>query len=517
LGRDADKATVTVTVSGTSVLLEMREVTKSFGATRALEGVSLEVGAGEVHALIGENGAGKSTLMKVLSGAHRPDSGSMTLAGSPYAPRGPRDARARGVAMIYQELALAPDLTVEANILLGQERVRAGLILRREHRRIVAEALDLLEHPDIRPEARVRDLGVGAQQLVEVARALVSNARLIVFDEPTSSLSERDAERLFAIVDRLRRRGLAIVYISHFLEEVRRIAETYTVLRDGRAVARGKLGDTDLRSIITHMVGRDLDDLFPRVLHAPGDSILELTELRGKNSGRPANLTVRCGEILGLAGLVGAGRTRLLRTVFGLEPVVSGRVRVRHFVGGYATPKGRIAQGLGFLSEDRKTEGLALNRSIEDNVTYPALGRHARWGWLRLKQRHAEVAQWISRLRIAAVGPVQLVGNLSGGNQQKVALARLLHQQADILLLDEPTRGIDVGSKAEIYRLMGEQAAQGKAILVISSYLPELFGICDRIAVMSRGTLSEAQPVSAWTEHQVMEVATRGEWRDRGK
>jgi ribose transport system ATP-binding protein len=500
-----------VKASGIIVLLKMRDVSKSFGPTRALEGVSLDVGAGEVHALIGENGAGKSTLMKILSGAHRPDSGSMTLAGSPYAPRGPRDAKARGVAMIYQELALAPELTVEANILLGRERVRAGLIRHGAHRRIVTEALDLLEHPDIRPEARVRDLGVGAQQLVEVARALVSDARVIVLDEPTSSLSERDAERLFAIVDRLRRRGLAIVYISHFLEEVRRIAETYTVLRDGRAVARGRLVETDLRSIIAHMVGRDLDELFPRVPHAPGEPILELTELRGKTSGRPANLAVRRGEILGLAGLVGAGRTRLLRTVFGLEPVVAGRVRVRHFTGGYASPKYRIAQGVGFLSEDRKTEGLAMSRSIEDNMTYSSLRRHARWGWLRLKQRRAEVAQWISRLRIAAAGPVQRAGNLSGGNQQKVALARLLHQHADVLLLDEPTRGIDVGSKAEIYRLMGEQAAQGKAILFISSYLPELFGICDRLAVMSRGTLSQALPVSEWTEHQVMEVATRGE------
>ena len=232
------------------MLLEMRDVSKSFGATRALDQVSLELEAGEVRALIGENGAGKSTLMKVLSGAHRPDSGSMTLAGEPYAPRGPRDARARGVAMIYQELALAPDLTVEANVMLGQERVRAGLIRRREHRTLVADALALLEHPDIRPEAKVGDLGIGAQQLVEVARALVSSARVIVFDEPTSSLSEHDAERLFAIVERLRGRGLAVIYISHFLEETRRVAQTYTVLRDGRTVAAGRLAETDLKSII---------------------------------------------------------------------------------------------------------------------------------------------------------------------------------------------------------------------------------------------------------------------------
>jgi ribose transport system ATP-binding protein len=494
-----------------SVLLEMRGVHKTFGATRALEDVSLLVHAGQVHALIGENGAGKSTLMKILSGAYQPDSGSMTLAGEPFAPKGPRAALARGVAMIYQELALAPEMSVEANVLLGQERAWAGLVRRREHRRIVADALALLDHADIRPATRVRDLGLGAQQLIEVARALVSNARVIVFDEPTSSLAKRDADRLFAIIDRLRERGLGIVYISHFLEEVQQVAQAYTVLRDGRAVATGLLADTDLRSIIGQMVGRNLDELFPRVPHRHGEPILELKGLQGKRRSRPASLQVRRGEILGLAGLVGAGRTRLVRTVFGLEPVVRGVIRVAHFVGGYASPRERIAQGVGFLSEDRKSEGLALRRSVEDNMTYAGLMRHARHGILRLKERRAEVADWIARLRIAASGPLQPAANLSGGNQQKVALARLLHQRADVLLLDEPTRGIDVGSKAEIYRLLGELAAQGKAILIVSSYLPELLGICDRIAVMSRGILSDALPTDLWTEHQVMEVATRAD------
>ena len=493
------------------MLLEMREVSKSFGATRALDQVSFAVDAGEVRALIGENGAGKSTLMKVLSGAIRPDSGSMILDGTPYAPRGPRDARARGVAMIYQELALAPHLTVESNVMLGQEHVRAGLLDARRNRQKVIEVLGLLEHPDIHPEATVRDLGVGAQQLVEVARALVSNARVIVFDEPTSTLTEEDARRLFAIIDRLGRRGLAIVYISHFLEEVRTVAQTYTVLRDGRAVAGGQLAGTELRSIIAQMVGRDLDELFPHVPHQVGEPVLEIDELLGRKRGTPANLVVRRGEIVGIAGLVGAGRTSLLRALFGLEPVVSGRIRIAGYSGGYAPPAARIAQGAGFLSEDRKSEGLALGRSIEDNMTYSALKRHARHGWLRLRERRTEVAGWMSKLRISARGPGQAIGGLSGGNQQKVALARLLHQQADVLLLDEPTRGIDVGSKAEIYRLIGQQAAEGKAILVVSSYLPELFGICDRIAVMSRGTLCETRPVSQWTEHQVMEVATRGQ------
>jgi ribose transport system ATP-binding protein len=491
-------------------LLEMIEVSKAFGGTRALDGVSLRVNAGEVHALIGENGAGKSTLMKILSGAHRPDSGTMSLGGVPYAPKGPREAREAGVAMIYQELALAPHLSVEANIMLGKERVRGGLIRRGEHRRLVREALELLDHPEIQPETEVRDLSVGAQQLVEVARALVSNARVVVFDEPTSSLTEHDSQRLFAIIDRLRQRGLAVVYISHFLEEVRRVAQTYTVIRDGRSVAVGSLAETSIESIIAHMVGRDLDELFPHVPHEAGDPILELKEVASRVSTRPADLVLHRGEIVGIAGLIGAGRTELLRAVFGLDPVVSGRVVVKQFSGGGARPGKRIEQGLGFLSEDRKGEGLALKLPIEDNLTCSALGRHTTWGFLRLRRRRNEVRRWMDRLRVKARSPLQSVGELSGGNQQKVAIARLLHQEADVLLLDEPTRGIDVGSKSEIYRLIGELAAQGKAVLVISSYLPELLGICDRIAVMRRGTLSDCRPVAEWSEQSVMEVATRG-------
>jgi ribose transport system ATP-binding protein len=491
-------------------LLEVEGVTKSFGANRALDGVALALAAGEVHALVGENGAGKSTLMKILSGAYRPDSGTMTLSGTRYAPRSPREARSQGVAMIYQELALAPHLTVEANVMLGQERVRAGLVRRREHRKIVSAALELLEHPDIRPDAVVQSLSVGAQQLVEVARALVSNARVIIFDEPTSSLTERDAARLFEVIARLRSRGMAVVYISHFLEEVRRVAQSYTVLRDGKSVASGPMEGTAMATIIAQMVGRELNDLFPHVPHEPGEPVLELTGLAGGTLPRKADLTVRRGEILGIAGLVGAGRTELLRAIFALDAVRKGQVRVHGSSHVRSTPRGRIHQGLGFLSEDRKGEGLALGRSIEDNLTYSALNRYARWGWLNLGHRRVKALSWMKQLRVKAVGPGQAIGSLSGGNQQKVAIARLLHQEADVLLLDEPTRGIDIGSKAEIYRLIGELAAQGKAIVMVSSYLPELFGICDRIAVMTRGVLSEARPVADWTEHGVMEVATGG-------
>jgi ribose transport system ATP-binding protein len=493
----------------TDPLLDVQGVTKSFGASRALRGVSFSLAAGEVHALVGENGAGKSTLMKVLSGAVRPDGGSMTLAGQRYAPRSPRDAKARGVAMIYQELALAPHLSVEANVMLGQERTRAGLVRRKEHRRIVGEALRLLDHPEIDPDSPVDALSLGAQQLVEVARALVSRARVIIFDEPTSSLAEHDAARLFEVIGRLRSSGIAVVYISHFLEEVRAVASRYTVLRDGEAVETGSMGGVELRALIRAMVGRDLGEIFPRVPHEPGEVVLELSDVRAPHRfPLRADLGVRRGEILGIAGLVGAGRTELLRAVFGLAPVVSGRVVVKGVASGSSTPRSRIRQGVGFLSEDRKDEGLALGRSIEDNLTYPALRRHSAWGWLNLRDRRREVEGLLRQVNVKCEGPSQTVQKLSGGNQQKVALARLLHQGADVILLDEPTRGIDVGSKAEIYRLIGALAARGVAVVMVSSYLPELFGVCDRLAVMCRGTLTEARPVADWDQHTVMEAAT---------
>jgi len=484
----------------------MTDISKRFGATRALDGVSLEVRPGEVLALLGENGAGKSTLMKILSGAQPPDSGTMELAGTAYQPRRPADARQAGVAMIYQELNLAPHLSVEDNIMLGQEVSRGGWLLRGKQRPRVREVLKLLGNPDLHPETPVQELSVAAQQLVEIARALVMDARVIVFDEPTSSLTRRDVEQLFHVIRRLRDRGIGIVYISHFLEEVRQICDSYSVLRDGRSVGSGSLSGATEDQIVSLMVGRSVEELFPQVPHTPGRVLLRVEELSGLHTPQEVSLDVRAGEILGITGLVGAGRTRFLRCLFGLDAVRSGQVTLSD-IELPSSSRGAIEAGLGFVSEDRKGEGLAQQQSIVDNLTLSRLGPYSRWGLLNLRRRRAAARDWMRTLQVKARDPLQKLTELSGGNQQKVALARILHQEAQVLLLDEPTRGIDVGTKAEIYRLMGEAAAAGKAILFVSSYFTELLAVCDRIAVMSRGRLRRVLPARDWTEHSILQAA----------
>jgi ribose transport system ATP-binding protein len=461
-----------------------------------------------VHALVGENGAGKSTLMKVLSGAIRADEGFMRLDGEPYAPRDPMAARLAGVAMIYQELSLCPHLSVEENVLLGLEPVRRmGVLKRREMRARTREALKQLGHSDISPQQLVADLSIAKRQLVEIARALAIGCRVLVLDEPTSSLTLADAERLFELVGSLREQGHAIVYISHFLEEVKRVADHFTVLRDGGTVGSGATGETPTDRIIAMMVGREVTDLYPRSARAAGDVVLRIEHLRGRLKPADATLELRRGEVLGIAGLMGAGRTELLRAIFGLDPVRSGAVRVGTYVG-RASPARRWAEGVGMLSEDRKGEGLALGLSIAENLTMTERRELGPAGLVFPGRQAAAAREWIARLAVRCRSPKQPVQDLSGGNQQKVALARLLHHDADVLLLDEPTRGIDVGSKAEIYRLIDRLASTGKAILVVSSYLPELLGICDRIATMHRGRLGPARPIDEVDAHKLMMEAT---------
>ncbi len=493
-------------------MLVLSDLRKRFGATVALDGVSASFAPGRVHALVGENGAGKSTLMNVIAGAIAADAGTMTLDDASYRPESPLEARRRGIALIHQELSLCDHLTVAENILLGREPRRDVRFDRAEARRRAAEVLEPFHHPELHPDRRVGDLPIAARQVVEICRAVADDARVVLMDEPTSSLPREDVDRLFALVRRLRARGVAVVYISHFLEEVRALADDITVLRDGRTVWTGAVEDVSDAQIIGRMVGRDVADLFPprRALDASAPEALRVEGFAAPPAVRHVSLSVRRGEILGIAGLVGAGRTELLRALMGLG-VHRGRGRV--VVEGEVcdvtapTPWTRLARGLGYLSEDRKGEGLTLPMSVGDNIVCTRYDACSRAGIIRSGALAAHAGRWIARVGIKAGSPWQPVRTLSGGNQQKVALARLLHQQARVWLLDEPTRGVDVGSKVQLYESIAAAAADGCAIVFVSSYLPELFGMCHSLAVMSRGTLSEARPIDAWTPEDVMTAA----------
>lgn len=492
----------------------MDALSKSFGATQALDQVSFFLEKGEVHALLGENGAGKSTMVKILSGAVKPDSGSMTIEGEAYSPTGPLDGRRRGISMIYQELNLAPHLTVEENIMLGQEIRSRGFLSLKSMKARVREALEIVHHPEISPDIPVRKLSVGAKQLVEIARALMNRAKILVMDEPTSSLSHEDGLRLFEIVRRLKTQGVSVIYISHFLEEVQKVADSFTVLRDGRNVGTGRMGETSLEELIQLMVGQKFTELFPRVEHVPGEVLLSLRNVLGRHMQAEASLDLRRGEILGIAGLIGAGRTEMLRSVFGLDSLEKGCVVISRTETSRPVPWWMIAHGAGMMSEDRQGEGLALARSIADNMTLSDFKPFLRHGILRTNSQRKAAWDLVEKMKIKARTPTQKVFSLSGGNQQKVALARLLHQKADAFLLDEPTRGIDVISKAQIYESIGELARQGKSILFVSSYLPELLGVSDRIAVFHRGQIVAVKDASEWDAQSLMSAATVGRTLD---
>jgi ribose transport system ATP-binding protein len=487
---------------------EMRGVRKAFGATVALDGVDLAVRGGEVCALVGQNGAGKSTLMAILAGATAPDAGTMTLNGRPYAPRNPRDARKAGVGMIYQELSLAPHLSVMDNIALGIEPASEGalgaigFLNRKRVRETARAALEQLGHSEIPLEAPAGDLSPASQQLVEIARALALGCGVLVLDEPTSSLAHGDVQKLFELIGRLKQQRLAIVYISHFIEEVMQVSDRFVVLRDGRNAGEGRTAETSATEIVSLMVGRTLEDLYPRSARSVGDAVLELEELAAEHLA-PVSLTLRRGEVFGIAGLLGAGRTRLLRALFALDAVKSGKVRLGAFTGP-RSPADWWEHGMGMLSENRTGEGLALNLNIADNMTLTRLNGLGPGFFVSPSKQRRAANTWIERLAIRAASAAQAVGSLSGGNQQKVALARLLHHRVDVLVLDEPTRGIDVGSKAQIYKLIDELVREGKSVIIVSSYFPELLAVCDRVAVMTRGRLGVPRPASDWTEHALL-------------
>jgi ribose transport system ATP-binding protein len=495
-------------------LLDVNGIEKRFGATVALDGVSFALESGQVHALIGENGAGKSTLMNVLAGALAPDAGSIQIDGRPYRPTSPLDASRHGIALIHQELSLCPHLTVAENVLMGREPAHRGVIDIQEMSDRTSELLANFPHPELRPARVVGELPLPAQQVVEICRALASDCRILLMDEPTSSLQRADVERLFALIKRLRAQGLGIVYISHFLEEVREIADVFTVLRDGLSVATGVIADVTNEQLVAHMVGRPVENLFPhREAGSARDVALTVRGLEALPAVRSASFELRRGEVLGIAGLMGSGRTEMVRAIFGLDPMTRGEVIFQPpgRTSGRTLPSRllgeRLAAGVGYLSEDRKGEGLALTMSLADNITMTNFGACASRGWIRLDDQRTQAWRWIRALGVRARTPDQPAVTLSGGNQQKVALARLLHQECDVLLLDEPTRGIDIGSKAQIYQVIARAGEEGKAVLMVSSYLPELFGLCDRLAVMSRGRLSPARPTSEWTPESVLHAA----------
>ena len=501
-------------------VLSLSDIHKRFGPTVAVDGVSLDLRQGEVHALIGENGAGKSTLMNLVVGSLRPDSGSMEVEGQPYDPRTPLAARLRGIALIHQELSLCAHMTVAENVMMGIESSRLGWLDQKSLHARTLEVIETFHHPDIRPEARVADLSIAARQIVEISRALAARANIILMDEPTSSLQRDDVERLFALIRKLQSEGISVVYISHFLEEVREIADRFTVLRDGQSVSSGEIKSVTDEQLISQMVGRAVQHLFPpRTRQAPTQSatrsaedpetILSARDLSSPPLLKHASFDLRRGEILGIAGLMGSGRTQLVRSIFGLDKAESGTIILRGKAvsarGG--TPARRLFERLGYLSEDRKGEGLALAVSVADNVTLTRFSSCSRLGWVDLGQQKTQAEQAVSALRVKVHSVRQPVSTLSGGNQQKVTLARLLHQDADVLLLDEPTRGIDIGSKAQVYETIAQCAADQRAVLMVSSYLPELFGMCDRLAVMSRGRLGPAKPIAEWTPESVMQAA----------
>lgn len=488
-------------------LLGMRGIVKSFPGVQALRGVDLCLLHGEVLALLGENGAGKSTLMKVLGGAHRADAGTVTINGRQCRFQSPQDSRKAGVAVIYQEFNLVPSLTVVENIFLGQEVTRAGFVARKqEHER--AKTLFARLGVEIDLDAPCGRLSTAQQQLVEIAKSLACDARIIVMDEPSAALTSHEVERLFTITRDLKQQGIGIIYISHRLEEVFSIADRVVVLRDGKNVGERLIARITRSEMIELMVGRELKDEFPRRTASIGSVRLDVSHLSRGQAVRDVSFGVRSGEILALTGLVGAGRTETVRLIFGADARDAGDIRLDGKSIAISSPRDAMSAGIGLLTEDRKLQGLVLGHSVRENFGLPNLSWLSRYGFVQLASEREHCGHFLENLRIQVTGQDQRAGDLSGGNQQKVVLAKWLARRCDVLMFDEPTRGIDVGAKYEIYVLMNELAAAGKAIVMISSELPEVLGMADRILVMHEGRVTgEIADARRATQKQIMELA----------
>ncbi|GAA3742747.1 ribose transport system ATP-binding protein [Spinactinospora alkalitolerans] len=489
-------------------LLRMTGISKGFPGVQALSDARFDLHPGEVHALMGENGAGKSTLIKMLAGVHGPDSGSIEINGRTVTVDGPQQAADLGIAVIHQELNLAPNLTVAQNLALGREpRTRWGLL---DRPRIRREARDRLRRvgADLDPDTPVASLSVGLQQVVEIARAIAQDARILVLDEPTAALSEAESQRLFELVAEMRAGGMGLVYISHRMEEVSRLADRVTVFRDGRWVDTSPQADLTPEDIVSRMVGRKLSDLYSRRRQPPGDVVLQARGLTDGAGVGPLDLELRAGEVVGMAGLIGAGRTETARMLFGAERPRGGEILLDGRPVTLRSPRDAVRHRIGLVPESRKEQALFPQMAIRDNVAVTGLGRLSDFGVLRRGRIDRSIERHVSALRVRCSSADQRVGELSGGNQQKVVLARWLEIAPRVLLLDEPTRGVDVGAKQEIYRIIDDLAADGVAVLVVSSDLPEVIGISDRVLVMRNGGIVAGLAREEATEETVMLHAT---------
>jgi ribose transport system ATP-binding protein len=488
-------------------MLELRNISKSFPGVQALSDVSLTLGRGEIRALMGENGAGKSTLIRLLAGAHQPDSGSIRIDGQEILLQRPLDAIKAGVGVIHQELTLLPALNAVDNMFLGRDRGHFWIPRRQEQER--AAAVFARMGVEIPLNIPVGQLSVAQQQLIEIARVLAHDVRILIMDEPSAALTPQEVARLFALLQDLKSQGIGIIYISHRLEEIFQMADTVTVLRDGRHVAHGRVSELTRGRLIELMVGRVLLREFQRSQSVTGAKVLEVSELSREHVVKNVSFQIRSGEVVGLTGLVGAGRTEAARLIFGADRKTSGTIRVDGQTVDVQSPRDAIDAGICLLTEDRKSQGLIPARSVRENFSLASLMRFQTGGLIRQHEESAAFASYVERLNIRISRHEQLISHLSGGNQQKVLLARWLFRNTKVFLLDEPTRGVDIGAKQEIYQLIADLAQQGKAVLLISSELPEILSLSDRILVMRHGGISgEIQNGPGVTQEQIMELAT---------
>ncbi len=491
-----------------SLILDVRGLTKTFSGVKALDDVQLTVRKGEVHALMGENGAGKSTFMKCLIGLITPDSGQIILDGIELKTNSVHDVLKKGISMIHQEMLLVPELTVAQNIFLGRE-TNGSLFSWLNDRTLTRQAGVLLAQMGVhvRPDAKMKELSVAEMQMVEIAKAISNDAKVIIMDEPTSALADAEVATLFRIVRELTQKDVAIIYISHKMDEVFAIADTITVLRDGKYIATKPAAELDENALITMMVGREIGSLFPESTGQRGPEVLSVKNLTRRGKFADINFAVHAGEILGIAGLMGAGRTEIARAIFGLDRIHTGEIFINRKQTAINSPNEAIQHGIGYVSEDRKRLGFIPDLSVTHNITLSSVPKHAKGGWIRNGSEAETATKMMSDLRIKASGPDQKVVYLSGGNQQKVVIGKVLLAAPSLVILDEPTRGIDVGAKAEIYKLINQLKASGIAIIVISSELPELLGLSDRVLVLSKGKQTAMLTRDEATPEKIMRYA----------